>query len=139
MKKLWELYRKYEEQILYIFFGGLTTLVNLAVFFTATRLLKINELWATVAGFILSVLFAYVTNRIFVFKSKAKGFYNIMREVVSFFGCRIFSGGLDLALTFVFITWLGFYDVPVKLLINVAVIVLNYLFSKLFIFKKKEE
>lgn len=137
MNKLISLYKKYEEQILYIFFGGLTTLVNLAVFFCSTRLLNINELWATIIGFILSVLFAYVTNRIFVFKSKAKGIKNIVREVTSFFGCRLFSGGLDLALTAVFITWLQLYDVPVKIIINIVVIVLNYLFSKLFIFKKK--
>lgn len=137
MEKLKALYKKYEEPILYVFFGGLTTLVNLVIFFGSTRLLKINELWATVIGFIISVLFAYVTNRIFVFKSKAKGIKNIVREITSFFGCRLFSGGLDLALTAIFITWLNLYDVPVKILINIAVIVLNYLFSKLFIFKKK--
>ena len=139
MEKWRAIYQKYREVIRYVFFGGLTTVVNYAVYLAATRLCSLDELTSTVISFVLSVLFAYVTNRIWVFESRAAGFSAVAREIAAFFGGRIFSGALDLLITFIFITWLGWYDLLVKIASNVLIIVLNYIISKWIVFRNREE
>ncbi len=134
MRKLIE---KNREVIMYLVFGVLTTAVNyisyllLAPFFVKTVI-------PTIIAWILSVIFAYVTNRIFVFCSKAKG-KEIIREIVAFFGARIFSGVLDVIVMWLFADTLCFNDKLIKILSNVIVIVLNYIAGKWFVFRKKDE
>ncbi len=133
------IYRKYREQISYLFFGGCTTLVNLATYFLLTRLAGTGESFATIIGQILSITFAYVTNKIWVFESKTNNGKELVKEMVSFYGCRGATFLLDLfVVTKLFIEILGYPDVPVKIIGNVAIILLNYLFSKLWIFSKKK-
>ena len=86
MKLLKSLFLKYRELILYVFFGGLTTLVNWAGYWLLADVFRVPYLWATAIAQILSILFAYVTNRIWVFESKAKGFSAVFWEMVLFFG-----------------------------------------------------
>lgn len=143
MKKLFQLgmsiYKKYREQISYLFFGGLTTLVNLATYFMLTRLAGVGESLATVVGQILSITFAYVTNKIWVFESKTNGGKELLKEMASFYGCRAATFFLDLlVVTKLFIEVLGYADIPVKIIGNVVIILLNYLFSKLWIFAKRK-
>ena len=115
MTRLKEFYCKYKELILYVFFGGLTTLVNWGSYWFLADLSHVPYLWATAIAQILSILFAYVTNRKWVFESKAKGFGPVFWEMVRFFGCRAVSFVLDS---------------------NVIVILANYVFSKVFVFRK---
>ena len=96
MKLLKSLFLKYKELILYVFFGGLTTLVNWAGYWLLADVFHVPYLWATAIAQVLSILFAYVTNRIWVFESKAKGFSAVFWEMVRFFGCRAASFVLDL-------------------------------------------
>ncbi len=133
----WDLFLKYREMILYVFFGGCTTLVNIVVYFICSRL-YMGTLVSTGIAWFLSVLFAYVTNRIYVFESKSKEFKLIVREMVSFFSCRLSTGLLDMANMYVFVDLLHWNDLLIKVLSNVVVIVLNYAVSKWFIFKRKE-
>ncbi len=144
MKKLYQfgmsIYKKYREQISYLFFGGCTTLVNLATYFLVTRLTGVGESLATVIGQILSITFAYVTNKIWVFESKTNSIKELLREMVSFYGCRAVTFFLDLfVVTKLFIEILGYPDVSVKIIGNIVIILLNYVFSKLWIFSKKNE
>ena len=132
-----DLMKKYREVILYLIFGVLTTLVNLISYFLLTDVAGVNYLFSNVLAWVLSVLFAYGTNRVWVFQSQAKGTAAILKEMVSFFGARLFSGGLDMGIMFVCVSLMGLPDGVIKILSNVLVIVLNYLFSKLWIFKKR--
>lgn len=130
-----QLYEKYKDLIPYGIFGVLTTVVNIASYWVAAHPLGLSVVVSTVIAWILSVLFAYVTNRKWVFHSEAVGFNAIIKEMASFFGCRLATGFIDLACMFVFVDVLHFDDVAIKVIANVIVIVLNYVASKLVIFK----
>ena len=92
---------------------------------------------STIFAWVLAVLFAYITNRKWVFHSTAKGSKEILKEMVSFFSCRLATGIVDWLCMFVFVDLLKFNDLIIKVAANVVVVVLNYVASKLFIFKKK--
>lgn len=138
MKKIVELMKKYWEIISYLIFGVLTTVVNylcwwvLAPFF-ATSTIPVAVAW------IVSVLFAYLTNRQFVFRSKVRGGRALMLEIGSFVAARALSGVLDLCFMWIFADWLGFDSRIIKLLSNVFVVIFNYVASKLVIFRHKPE
>lgn len=120
---------KYKEFILYVVFGGLTTLINIIAFYLINKVIS----WETsnVLAWILSVLFAYITNRIYVFQSKSK---NLFKEMVSFFSFRLLSLLADMAFMYLFINVIGLSTLISKVIVQVIVVILNYIFSKLFIF-----
>jgi putative flippase GtrA len=131
-------WRKNKEVLNYLVFGVLTTLVNLIVYFILTTIFPhTSTLILNVFAWFISVLFAFITNRTLVFESKAQGFSEIGKEMFNFFLGRI--GTLIIE---EIILWLGmilhFNDGIVKLAAQVIVIVLNYLISKFYIFKSKE-
>lgn len=132
-----QLLRKYREQLLYILFGGLTTLVNLLVYDLCARRLGLSTVLSTGAAWVLSVLFAYATNRRWVFESQARGPAAVLREMGSFFLCRLLSGLMDVAIMYVFVDLLHLNGMAVKLASNVLVIIVNYVASKLLIFRRK--
>lgn len=136
MERIKELFKKYREMILYLFFGGCTTLVNIISYYICSKI-GIGTAPGTVIAWVLSVLFAYITNRKYVFESKAFGFAPILKETAGFFLCRLATGLLDLAIMVVFVDFLHFNDMLIKILSNIIVIVLNYIASKLMIFKSK--
>ena len=121
------------EIFFYLLFGGLTTIVNIVAFYLFTRF-SLSTAVSTVLAWIISVIFAFFTNKIFVFKSNNK---NYLKEMVAFFGCRLFSGIVDLVIMVVFVDLLHFNSIVIKILSNVVVVILNYFFSKFFIFKTK--
>ena len=129
---------KYKDVILYLFFGICTTLVNVVVYWLCAHPLEVNTMVSTIIAWILAVLFAYVTNRKWVFRSQAITIDGIIKEIISFFGCRLATGIIDWICMFVFVEILYFDDVVIKLAANMLVIILNYVASKLIIFKKKE-
>lgn len=129
--------KKYKQGILYLIFGALTTVVNIISYYLAYNVLKIPNVASTVIAWIISVLFAFVTNRIFVFESKAKGVKNVMREISAFFVCRLLTGVLDVAIMWVSVDIMGWNSLLWKIISNILVIVLNFFASKLLIFKQK--
>lgn len=137
MEKCKALFFKYKEPILYIFFGGLTTLVNIVSYALFARLFHLDEILSTVIAFLLSVVFAYLTNRKWVFDSKASGKKAIAYEVGTFFGGRVFSGALDVGIMYLFVTILHYNDLLIKILSNILVILLNFIISKWIVFRKK--
>lgn len=143
MKKIIELYKKYEEVINYLVMGVLATVVNLAVkyalLFTVLDASNATQLQiAVIISWIAACLFAYVTNRIVVFKSKSK---NILKEFISFVLARVFTLVLEMLIMFIFVTYLklnsDIWVIIWSLVAQVVVIVVNYILSKLIIFKKK--
>ena len=133
-----ELLHRYKSQLLYLFFGGCTTLVNVVVYGLCAHAANLSTTSSTVIAWVVSVLFAYFTNRTWVFESQARAVPDILREMGSFFLGRAATGALDMAVMYVCVDRLGLPDMPVKLLSNVVVIILNYVVSKLFVFAKKE-
>ena len=136
MSKLKELFLRYKEIILYLFFGGCPTLVNMAAYFVFTKL-NMTTAVSTVISWVLSVLFAYVTNRLYVFESKGNGIIHILKEATQFFLFRLATGVFDLVFMVLTVDMLAFNGLLMKILSNVIVIISNYIFSKLFVFKKR--
>ena len=128
---------RYKDVIPYAFFGVCTTLVNIVVYWLCAHLLGMPVMVSTVLAWIASVLFAYVTNRKWVFHSTARGSRAVFKEIVSFFTCRLATGAVDWLCMFVFVDLLKWNDLVIKVLANGLVIVLNYIASKVLIFKKK--
>ena len=133
------IFKKHKDVIAYLFFGVCTTLVNVVAYWFCAHGLKLGTMQSTVLAWISAVLFAYVTNRKWVFNSEAKGRIEIMKEMLSFFGCRFATGVVDLLCMFVFVQLLGLNDVIIKFLSNIIVIVLNYVASKMIIFRKNKD
>ena len=137
------LYHKYKEVFNYLVVGCLTTLVSLGtkwgLLFTVLDADDAFELQASIIiSWICAVLFAYVANRIFVFNSKNK---NILKEMVSFFGARILTLVMEMVIMWFFVTLLRLdsdtWVVIWTFVTQVLIMVFNYIFSKLFVFKKK--
>lgn len=126
-------YKKHKSVLLYLLFGGLTTLVSIGIF--ALCLPVMDVLVANILSWVGAVSFAYATNRTWVFSSKEKGI-GILGEAGAFFGGRIVTLALEEAILYVFISLLFLSPLPVKILAQVIVLILNYGISKLFVFKK---
>ena len=116
----------------YVVFGVLTTAVNILAYLLFARIFNVNYIYSNIIAWFLSVLFAYITNRIWVFESKSS---NIIKEASYFFAGRIFSGVLDTGLMYVFIDLLSFGDEFSKVIIQVIVVIVNYVLSKYVVFK----
>ena len=134
IKALWN---KYKDLIPYGIFGVMSTIVNVVAYAVCARALGLSTVPSTVIAWFFAVLFAYVTNRKWVFHSEAHGAKAILVEMGSFFACRILTGLIDLGIMKLFVDILMFNDVIVKIASNIIVIILNYVASKLVIFKKK--
>ena len=128
-------YNKYKEALLYLVFGGFTTLVNILSFFIL-RQFKIEIYISNALAWFISVVFAFITNKLFVFESKGKSNKENIRECISFFGFRILSLVFDMGAMYLLLQVLSVNELISKVVSNVLVIILNYIFSKLFIFKK---
>lgn len=120
------------ELFLYVVFGAMTFFVNLISYFFFESVLGVNYLISNVIAWFLSVLFAYITNRKWVFESRSP---DILKEMSLFFGGRIFSGVVDTALMYLFIDVMVLDNAFSKIVVQIIVIVLNYIFSKLIVFK----
>ena len=131
-----ELIQKYREVITYLFFGVATTLVNIGVFFICRNLLQIDYKISNTIGWFLSVLFAFITNKYFVFESKHENSTALVKEVLLFYWYRILSFAIDMSMMILLVEYLHTGDFLAKMVTQVLVIVLNYFFSKFFIFKK---
>lgn len=132
------MYKKYEDVILYLFFGGLTFLICIGSYYVCAETLGMHYMVANAISWIIAVLFAYVTNRIFVFKSNARGFAQILKELWLFIACRLTTGGIEIVIMFIGVTMMNINDMFVKVIAQIIVILSNYVFSKLIIFKKNE-
>lgn len=132
------LYFQYKEIINYLVFGGLSTVVNFISYFIFARLLSIDEVISSGLSWFCAVLFAYITNKLFVFESKTKTKKDLIFECVSFFGCRVISGILcDVGTFALMVRVLKINDIIAKLVTQIMVIIVNYVFSKVIIFKEK--
>ena len=148
LKKLWNwawgIYRKHEEVWNYLIFGFLAFVVNMVAYWVSAKALgadsgtPLKVQIATAIAWVVAVIFAYWTNHSFVFKTKLHSMQEFYREFGVFIGARIVTYIMEIIIMFVLPTMLGVNDLVSKLVSNVIVIISNYIFSKLFIFKKEE-
>ncbi|MBQ8108102.1 MAG: GtrA family protein [Ruminococcus sp.] len=146
LKRFYPLYSKNKEVLLYLFFGVMTTVVSFITAGLAKALLEHNDLSkevvsnvSTAFSWICSVTFAYITNRIWVFESRISGAKNILKEGASFYGGRVFTLLVEIIIMRIGYTVIGMNYWIVKIFANVIIIILNYVISKLFVFKKSEK
>ncbi len=137
MNKIIDLIKKYRHIIAYLFFGVCTTAVNIVSYYLFYNILSLPNVPANIIAWVLAVAFAFVTNKLFVFDSNSREIKTLGREILSFLACRIFTGVLDIAIMFVAVDVLKMNSLLWKIISNVLVIVLNYMASKLIIFRKK--
>lgn len=140
MKKLWDfgwgIYKKHEEGINYLIFGFLAFVLNYILYFLFADAMQMHYMAATVLSWVLTVVFAYWTNRTFVFKSQNKGAGAVWKEFVSFIGARVATEVLEIVLMYVMVDLLSINDKISKLVCQTLVILANYVLSKIWIFKK---
>ncbi len=140
MEQIKQLYIKYKEIANYLIFGVLSTVVNFVTYYITARIFGIDEVVSSGISWFCSVLFAYITNKIFVFESKTHGIIEFIKEMVSFFLARIVSGVLcDVGTFALMVKVLNINDIIAKFVTQVMVVIVNYIFSKLIIFRGKKD
>ena len=144
LKKLADWYIKHQEGMRYLIFGALTTIINILTYaIFASFILKnlpTDELRVNISeiiAFIVALIFAYVTNKIYVFNSKTKNIKQLVKEITSFTSCRIITEIISILMMNMAI-WFSINDIFMKVVANIVVIILNFVFSKIIIFKKGE-
>ena len=143
LNKLADWYRRHKEGMRYLIFGALTTIVNIISYTIFAKLilkgiksesLRVNI--SEIIAFIIAVIFAYITNKLYVFESKTDGKKQLLKEITSFFSCRIFTEIISILMMNMSV-WFSINDVFMKIVSNIVVIIVNFVFSKILIFKKK--
>lgn len=134
-----ETYLKNKEIINYLFFGILTTIINLLTYYILILTIlnpnkPIQLQISNIISWIISVTFAYVTNKKYVFKSKSK---NIKKEIITFYSSRLSTLFIDVILMFTFVTILQLNNIIIKVIASIIIIILNYILSKIFVFQKR--
>lgn len=136
MDRLRILFRKHYDVIAYLFFGVLTTVVNYIVYLPCYNWLGFSAAVSNVIAWVFAVAFAYLTNKPFVFKSHDWSAKTVIPELMKFVGCRVGSGLMETGIIFVTVDLLGWNGNVMKLVTSVLVVILNYVGSKLLVFKK---
>lgn len=132
-----ELMKKHKSFIAYGVFGVFTTVVNIATYNYCYNSLGMNNTLSNVMAWILAVTFAYLTNKVWVFGSRSWRLEVLKKEITAFASCRLATGVLDLMIMYICVDIMDWHAMLMKILSNILVIILNYIFSKLVIFKKK--
>ena len=122
---------------LFIFFGGLSFIVSIVTYACFNVGMGINELIANILSWIITVMFAFLTNRVWVFQSPTDSVQAFIKQMFVFYSGRVITLVVEEAILLVFITWLGFNSMLIKVIAQVIVIVLNYVISKLVVFKER--
>ncbi len=136
MNKIIDLVKKYKELIVYGIFGVMTTLVDFLSYYALANIFGIEENLSNVISQIIAIIFAFITNKIFVFKDKKYGLKDVSLQFAKFFSMRLISLFMNSGLFWFMVDILRINDLITKALVSIIVIILNYIFSKIFIFKK---
>ena len=131
------LFTKYKSLIMYAVFGVLTTVVNMVSYYLSYNILHIPNVPSTIIAWVLAVAFAFITNKLWVFDSPSFDAQTLKHEIPTFFGARLATGVLDVAIMYLAVDLMHWNPTFWKLVSNILVIIINYVASKLVIFRKK--
>ena len=137
MELILKLMKKYKSFIAYAVFGVFTTIVNIVTYNYCYYHAGMNNTLSNVIAWVLAVTFAYLTNKAWVFESRSWRWEVLRREIPAFITCRLATGVMDLVIMYICVDIMEWHAMLMKILSNILVILLNYVFSKLVIFKKK--
>lgn len=137
LKIISNFYREHLEGMRYLVCGALATVVNIAVYSLFFYLFKLDNASSNVVAWVVAAIFAYVTNKFIVFDTKVNSNSKLLKEIVSFFSCRLFTLVIDEAIMIITVDKLGLNGLLMKVIANIVVIILNFVLSKLIIFKKE--
>lgn len=133
-KKLLALYKQYEEIINYIIAGGFGTVVNIGTF-TLCRMFGLDITISNVIAWVITIIFVYISNKFFVFKTGGRGKKESTREFIMFVLARLATLGIEIVLLNLTIEVMHINELVSKTVAQVVVIILNYVLSKLIVFK----
>lgn len=136
LKKIEALVRAHRDIVSYLFFGVLTTIVNYMIYLPVYNLLGLSAAVSNMLSWVAAVAFAYLTNKPFVFKSHDWSAKVVIPELTKFVSCRIASGAMETVILFLAVDCLGWNGNIWKLITQVLVVIMNYLASKLLVFRK---
>ena len=136
MKRIVELVKKHWDIVSYLFFGALTTAVNYVVYLPCYNILGLSAAASNAIAWVVAVAFAYLTNKPFVFKSHDWSMKTVLPELGKFVACRVGSGAFETMTLLVTVDWLCWDGNAMKLITSVLVVIINYVGSKLLVFKK---
>ena len=139
MKTIKQLLVKYKTEILYLCFGVATTLINVLCYYVLNGLLSVPNVASTVIAWVVSVLFAFFTNRSVVFESKTRGAAERLKEFFAFLLSRVATGVLDVLVMWIAVDILKQNNLLWKIISNVIVVILNYVLGKLIFQRKKSD
>lgn len=132
-------YLKHKDIVLYVFFGVLTTIVSFFTYWLFLDVFNLHELIANTISWIFAVGFAFFTNRVWVFNCPTKGQKSFLIQMLKFYSGRLFTLGVEDGIIFIFVTKLEYNELLIKLFATIIVLILNYIISKVIIFRKKHE
>ena len=132
------LYTKNKRIINYIIFGALTTLVNFIAYFVSLRVFGISNVPSNIIAWIISVIFAFVVNKLFVFDSKSLESKLVIFEFVSFVSVRLLTGVIETLIMYIGVDVLKKDELVFKIIASVIVLLSNYIGSVMFIFRRKK-
>lgn len=137
MERLLALMKQHRSVIVYLVLGGMTTVVNMAVYYGCYEVWGISSDLSTILAWIAAVIFAFLTNKPWAFDSHDWSLKTVLPEAGRFLECRVGTGIVELAMMHVAVEMLGWPGTPMKLLVGIVVVVLNYFGSRLLVFRKK--
>lgn len=139
VSKIKQIINKHREMIAYLIVGGLTTVVSYVSYAFVSRILECDFKLSTIISWVCAVLFAFFANKIVVFQSKTQSKRQLFLEVFNFFKFRVLSLFIDMALMIILVDFLSINDLIAKFLVQFIIVAVNYIFSKFFIFNKKDD
>ena len=139
LKKLADWYRKHQEGMRYLIFGVLSTVVNIVSYALLYYLFHISNAVSNILAWIIAATFAYITNKLYVFDSKVNNKKELLKEIVYFYGCRLFTLAIDEGIMILAVDRFKWNGILMKIVANIIVIILNFIFSKILIFRKQEK
>ena len=135
MKLLKELFNRYKFIVAYLFFGVCSTIVNIVAYYVCAHTFSLATGLSTAIAWLFAVIFAYITNKLWVFESKSWKRGVVIREAISFFACRLATGVFDVVFMMVTVDLLALNDLWMKIISNIVVVIINYMASKFLIFR----
>lgn len=135
MTKMLKLFKQYEAVLLYLFFGVLTTIINYLVYVLCCDLFQLSAARSNIMAWTIAVLWAFLTNKPFVFKSKKWSWEIVMPEFMKFVSGRVISGVIETVFLLLTVDYLDWHGKIMKLIASGMVMILNYFFSKWIAFK----
>lgn len=137
MKKFIDLLIGYKSIIAYLFFGGCSTIINIVAYYFSYNLIYFNNVVSTIIAWFAAVIFAFITNKLWVFESHSFNNITVLYELFTFFAFRVLTGALDVLIMWIAVDKYSLSPIVWKIISNVIVIILNYIASKIVVFKRR--